>query len=80
MLQKKGDPITRVKVIATGAAGPIWLDIPCFVTAAGAVSQNGITDHGYDRDEYDHDQYLDGGQQEAAQRKNKPQQRYYQQN
>ena len=80
MLQKKGDPITRSKVIATGAAGRFGLNIWCLVTAAGAISQNGKNDQGYDREKYDDNQHLDRGKQEAAECDDRAKQGYYQQN
>jgi hypothetical protein len=58
--------------------GCYLLDIFYFVTAAGAVSQNGKEDHRYHREEYDDDQYFDGREQKTTERKDGTKQGYYQ--
>ncbi len=42
-------------------------EIVCFVTPAGAVSQNGKDNHDKDGEKDDNNQDLDGGKQKAAQ-------------
>ncbi len=52
------------------------LEIVCFVTPAGAVSQNGKDNHNEDREEDNDNQYLDGGKQKAAQGDDRTKQGY----
>ncbi len=64
---KKRDPITRWKSLQPLAECWNCLEIVCFVTPAGAISQNGKDNNNEDRDEDYDDQHLDGGKQKAAQ-------------
>jgi hypothetical protein len=68
MLQKKRDPITRWKSLQPPNACSQGLEIVCFVTPAGAVSQNRKDDHSHDCKEYHDNQYFYGGEQKAPQR------------
>ena len=56
-----------MKVIATVEGYSKSLEIVCFVTPAGAISQDRKDNHDQDRKEDDNDQDFNGGEQYAAQ-------------
>ena len=65
---KKGDPITRIKVIAT-RVNLICLDISNFAAALGPVAKDGKNNHHQHRDKYDDNQNFNGAEQKATERK-----------